>query len=99
MRTTRRAQSLSAIGGASLFGGYGKIVHALLCGLVIATLTNGLALLNISTVGTDIATALVLLVAVAVGSILRRRGRAGSRSGSTWRWPERAEVRPDGAGL
>jgi len=78
MRTSRRAQSLSAIGGASLFGGYGKIVHALLCGLVIATLTNGLALLNITTAGTDIAAAVVLLVAVTVDSTLRRRGRAGS---------------------
>jgi D-xylose transport system permease protein len=72
------AVAAAVIGGASLFGGYGKAVHPLLGGLVIATLTNGLALLNISTAGTDIATAVVLLVAVAVDSTLRRRGRAGS---------------------
>lgn len=69
------AVAAAVIGGASLFGGYGKAIHPLLGGLVIATLTNGLALLNISTAGTDIATAAVLLVAVAVDATLRRRGR------------------------
>ena len=71
------AVAAAVIGGASLFGGYGKTLHPVLGGLVIATLTNGLALLNISTAGTDIATAVVLLVAVAVDSTLRRRGRSG----------------------
>jgi D-xylose transport system permease protein len=69
------AVAAAVIGGASLFGGYGKAINPLLGGLVIATLTNGLALLNISTAGTDIATAAVLLVAVAVDATLRRRGR------------------------
>jgi D-xylose transport system permease protein len=72
------AVAAAVIGGASLFGGYGKAIHPLLGGLVIATLTNGLALLNISTAATDIATALVLLVAVAVDATLRRRGRSGT---------------------
>ncbi len=71
------AVAAAVIGGASLFGGYGKPIHPLIGGLVIATLTNGLALLNISTAGTDIATAAVLLVAVAVDATLRRRGRSG----------------------
>ena len=73
------AVAAAVIGGASLFGGHGKPIHPLLGGLVIATLTNGLALLNISTAGTDIATAAVLLVAVAVDSTLRRRGRGGEQ--------------------
>ena len=76
--TVLYAIAAAVIGGASLFGGYGKVVHPLLGGLVIATLTNGLALLNITTAGTDIATAAVLLVAVAVDSTLRRRGRSGA---------------------
>ena len=71
------AVAAAVIGGASLFGGYGKPIHPLLGGLVIATLTNGLALLNITTAGTDIATAVVLIVAVAVDANLRRRGRSG----------------------
>ena len=53
------AVAAAVIGGASLFGGHGKAIHPVLGGLVIATLTNGLALLNISTAGTDIATAAV----------------------------------------
>jgi D-xylose transport system permease protein len=72
------AVAAAVIGGASLFGGYGKAIHPLLGGLVIATLTNGLALINFSTAGTDIATAAVLLAAVAVDSTLRHRGRSGS---------------------
>jgi D-xylose transport system permease protein len=72
------AVAAAVIGGASLFGGYGKPIHPLLGGLVIATLTNGLALLNITTAGTDIATAAVLIVAVAVDATLRRRGRSGA---------------------
>jgi D-xylose transport system permease protein len=72
------AIAAAVIGGASLFGGHGKPIHPVLGGLVIATLTNGLALLNISTAGTDIATAAVLLVAVAVDATLRRRGRSGA---------------------
>jgi D-xylose transport system permease protein len=71
------AIAAAVIGGASLFGGYGKPIHPLLGGLVMASLANGLALLNISTAGTDIATAAVLLVAVA--ATLRRRGRSGAR--------------------
>jgi D-xylose transport system permease protein len=76
--TVLYAVAAAVIGGASLFGGYGKAVHPLLGGLVIATLTNGLSLLNITTAGEDIATAAVLLVAVAVDSTLRRRGRSGA---------------------
>jgi D-xylose transport system permease protein len=72
------AVAAAVIGGASLFGGHGKPIHPVLGGLVIATLTNGLALINFSTAGTDIATAVVLLLAVTVDSTLRRRGRMGT---------------------
>ena len=64
------------IGGASLFGGYGKAIHPVLGGLVIATLTNGLALTNASVAKIDIATAVALMAAVAVDATLRRRSRA-----------------------
>jgi D-xylose transport system permease protein len=72
------AVAAAVIGGASLFGGYGKPIHPLLGGLVIATLTNGLALLNVSTDVNDMLTAAVLIVAVAVDATLRRRGRSGA---------------------
>jgi D-xylose transport system permease protein len=70
------AVAAAVIGGASLFGGRGKAVHALLGGIVIAAVYNGLALLGISTAGTEMATALVLLAAVSIDSLVRRRGTA-----------------------
>ena len=64
----------AVIGGASLFGGRGKPLHALLGGLVIAIVFNGLALMGISAAGQYIATAIVLLVAAAIDALVRRRG-------------------------
>jgi D-xylose transport system permease protein len=72
------AVAAAVIGGASLFGGYGKPIHPLLGGLVIATLANGLALINSSTATTQVITAIVLVLAVAVDATLRRRGRSGA---------------------
>jgi D-xylose transport system permease protein len=68
------AIAAAVIGGASLFGGYGKAVHALLGGVLIAAVVNGLALIGVSTAGEEIATALVLLAAITVDSLVRRRG-------------------------
>jgi D-xylose transport system permease protein len=65
------------IGGTSLFGGRGTIRSALLGAVVIASIDNGLGLLN-TTAGTKyIVTALVLLAAVSLDS-LSRKGRTAS---------------------
>jgi D-xylose transport system permease protein len=66
----------AVVGGTSLFGGRGKPLHALLGGLVIAAVFNGLGLMNISSAGQDIATAIVLLAAVTLDSLVRRRATA-----------------------
>jgi D-xylose transport system permease protein len=63
----------AVIGGTSLFGGRGKPLHALLGGIVIAAVFNGLGLMGISSAGTDIATAVVLIAAVTLDSLVRRR--------------------------
>jgi len=68
------AVAAAVIGGASLFGGYGKAVHALLGGVLIAAVVNGLALIGVSTAGEEMATAVVLIAAVTVDSLVRRRG-------------------------
>jgi len=70
------AVASAVIGGTSLFGGRGKMVHALLGGLVIATIYNGLGLLAPSAAVQYIVTALVLLVAVTVDSVARRNRTA-----------------------
>ena len=72
------AVAAAVIGGTSLFGGRGKMLYALLGGIVIATVFNGLALMGISAAGVDIATAIVLILAVTVDSLVRRRGATGT---------------------
>jgi D-xylose transport system permease protein len=67
----------AVIGGASLFGGRGKPLHALLGGLVIGIVFNGLALMSVSAAVQYIATGIVLLVAAAVDALVRRRSASG----------------------
>ena len=71
------AVASAVIGGTSLFGGRGKMVYAVIGGLVIATIYNGMALLNLPAAEQYGATALVLLVAVALDSIARRGNAVG----------------------
>ncbi|MHB8334443.1 MAG: sugar ABC transporter permease [Acidimicrobiales bacterium] len=66
------AVASAVIGGTSLFGGRGKMIHAVIGGLVIATIYNGMALISMSAATQYIATALVLLVAVAMDAVARR---------------------------
>ncbi len=67
------AVAAAVIGGASLFGGRGKPLNALLGGVVLAAVFNGLGLMGISTAGQDIATAIVLIAAVTLDALVRRR--------------------------
>jgi D-xylose transport system permease protein len=71
------AVAAAVIGGASLFGGRGKMVHALLGGIVIAAIYNGMGLLGLGAAEQDMVTALVLIAAVTVDSIARRGRTAG----------------------
>ncbi len=68
------AVAAAVIGGASLFGGRGKMIHALLGGLVIATIYNGMGLIGLAAAYQYMVTAVVLLAAVTIDS-LARRGR------------------------
>jgi len=67
------AVAAAVIGGASLFGGRGRPLNPLLGGLVIAVVANGLGLMGVSTAVTDIVTAIVLIGAVTLDSLVRRR--------------------------
>ncbi len=64
----------AVIGGTSLFGGRGHPLHAVLGGVVIAAIVNGMALLGLSAAIQLIATALVLLASITVDVVVRRRG-------------------------
>lgn len=67
----------AVIGGTSLFGGRGKIIHAILGGLVIAAIDNGMGLLGLSAAARYIVTGIVLVAAVSLDA-LASRGRASS---------------------
>ena len=63
----------AVIGGTSLFGGIGHIRSALLGALVIASIDNGLGLLGLGSGEKFVITGGVLLLAVTVDSLSRRR--------------------------
>jgi D-xylose transport system permease protein len=70
----------AVIGGTSLFGGRGKAVHAILGGLVIASIDNGMGLLGLSAAARYVVTGIVLVVAVTLDAVASR-GRASSGLG------------------
>jgi D-xylose transport system permease protein len=73
------AVGAAVIGGTSLFGGKGRIVDAILGGLVIAVIVNGMGLLNQPSSIVFMVTGLVLLVAASVDAISRRRAASSGR--------------------
>lgn len=71
------AVGAAVIGGTSLFGGRGRAVNALLGGLVVATIRNGLGLLGFDAYLTLLVTGGVLLLAAGVDALARKRRAAG----------------------
>ena len=67
------AVAAAVIGGTSLFGGRGRAMDAVIGGLVIATIANGLGLLNQAAYINFLVTGGVLLLAASVDAISRRR--------------------------
>jgi D-xylose transport system permease protein len=66
----------AVIGGTSLFGGRGRVISALLGAVVIIAIDNGMGLLNLATGTKSVITGLVLLAAVLVDSLSKRRRAA-----------------------
>jgi D-xylose transport system permease protein len=62
----------AVIGGTSLFGGRGRVIHGVLGGLVIAAIDNGMGLLGFSAAAKYVVTAVVLIVAVTIDAVARR---------------------------
>jgi len=71
------AVAAAVIGGTSLFGGRGRPLHAVLGGVVIAAIANGMGLLGMAAATQLIVTALVLLAAVTIDAVARRGRTAG----------------------
>ena len=67
------AVGAAVIGGTSLFGGRGRVRDAVLGGLVVAIIANGLGLLGTEAYLNFIITGAVLLLAASVDALARRR--------------------------
>ena len=65
------AVAAAVIGGTSLFGGRGKMLHAVLGGLVVGVINNGLQLIGLSASAQLMWTAAVLLAAIIVDRLTR----------------------------
>jgi D-xylose transport system permease protein len=67
------AIAAAVIGGTSLFGGRGRVYHAILGALVVGSVQNGLDLLGEPAAVKNIATGVILVVAVVLDALGRRR--------------------------
>jgi D-xylose transport system permease protein len=63
----------AVVGGVSLFGGRGRLIHAAIGALVIAVITNGLGLLNLPAGINLLVTGGVLILAATVDAVSRLR--------------------------
>ena len=78
-QTLLYAVGAAVIGGTSLFGGKGKVSNAIIGGLVIAVIANGMILLDKSAGTVFMVTGCILLLAASVDAISRRRATATGR--------------------
>ena len=74
------AVGAAVIGGTSLFGGKGKPMDAIIGGLVVAIVANGMGLLNQPAATVYMVTGGVLLLAAGVDALSRRRAAASGRA-------------------
>jgi D-xylose transport system permease protein len=73
------AIAAAVIGGTSLFGGRGRIYQAVLGALIVASVENGLALLGKAASTEDMATGVILVLAVSLDALNRRRRAAAGQ--------------------
>jgi D-xylose transport system permease protein len=73
------AISAAVIGGTSLFGGRGEVKNALLGAALISTIANGINTVQYSDAIKFIVTGVILLAAVTLDTVLRRRQAAAGR--------------------
>jgi D-xylose transport system permease protein len=73
------AIAAAVIGGTSLFGGRGRVISALMGSLVIATVANGIDLLGYSSAIKFMVTGAILLAAVTLDAVSRRRLQQAGR--------------------
>src|SRR6266540_3221263 len=73
------AISAAVIGGTSLFGGRGNVRDAVVGALLISAIANGIDLVGYTSATRFIVTGIILLAAVTLDTVLRRRQAAAGR--------------------
>ena len=71
------AVAAAVVGGVSLFGGRGRIAHAVIGALVIVMIDNGLGLLGLPAGVNFLVTGTVLAAAATIDAVSRKRGGSG----------------------
>jgi fructose transport system permease protein len=74
---TDNLDSITAVvlGGTSLFGGRGSVVGTLIGALIVGVIRNGLQLIGVASIYQTLITGVLVILAVAVDQISRRRTR------------------------
>jgi fructose transport system permease protein len=74
---TENLESITAVvlGGTSLFGGRGSVIGTLLGALIVGIIRNGLQLLGVRSIYQVLITGILVILAVAVDQLTRRRQR------------------------
>jgi fructose transport system permease protein len=61
------------LGGISLFGGRGSVIGALIGALIVSVIRNGLTLLGVASIYQVLITGILVIAAVSVDQLARRR--------------------------
>jgi D-xylose transport system permease protein len=69
----------AVVGGVSLFGGRGRLIHAAIGALVIAIIDNGLGLVGLPAGVNFLVTGAVLIAAATIDALSRKRSGGGAR--------------------
>lgn len=73
--TEMMAIASAVIGGASLAGGRGSVIGAILGALIIAVIRNGLILLGVSVYWQGVVTGSVIIAAVTLDYFIKKRSK------------------------
>jgi ribose/xylose/arabinose/galactoside ABC-type transport system permease subunit len=76
-----QAIAAAVIGGASLFGGRGKVSNTIIGALIMGVLFNGFVMLDVPQPIQQMAVGVIIIVAVWLDGVLRKRRRTGRMPG------------------
>jgi fructose transport system permease protein len=76
-QTTENLDSITAVvlGGTSLFGGRGGVIGTLIGAVIVGIFRNGLTLMGVQVIYQYLVTGVLVILAVSVDNLLRRRSR------------------------